>query len=266
MIPKIIHYCWMSDDPIPERLKAYMDSWHEKLPDFEFMLWNYDRFPKGQSRWLDEAFEAEMYAFCADYLRLYALYLYGGFYLDSDVEVLKDLTPLLHLSTAVSRQNQLNGLELAAFGVEKGSEWIKLILDEYDKKTFLDEKGYFNETPMPYVVDEILASHGYIYKEVYSPSEILAEQSPKTISVLPSEYLSPKRFLENTLDLTANTFCIHHFMGSWTDTPKYEKMEQRFWNYFHQPNRFILTRILNIFTMRSNIWGKYRKRRGRSPL
>ena len=38
MIPKIIHYCWLSNDPIPDDLKTCMDSWKKYLPDYEFIL------------------------------------------------------------------------------------------------------------------------------------------------------------------------------------------------------------------------------------
>ena len=37
MIPKIVHYCWLSNDPVPEELQIYMKSWKEKLPDYEFI-------------------------------------------------------------------------------------------------------------------------------------------------------------------------------------------------------------------------------------
>lgn len=96
MIPKIIHWCWLSDDPIPDKLQHYMESWKKFLPDYEFIHWNFDRFPKGKSIWVDQAFEAHKYAFAADYIRLYALYNYGGFYLDMDVEVLKSFDTLLN--------------------------------------------------------------------------------------------------------------------------------------------------------------------------
>ena len=46
MIPKIIHYCWLSNDPYPEELKRCMDTWKKKLPDYEFILWNFDKFDK----------------------------------------------------------------------------------------------------------------------------------------------------------------------------------------------------------------------------
>ena len=76
MIPKIIHWCWLSDDPIPASLQKCMDSWKVYLPDYEFIHWNFQRFPKGKSKWVDEAFANKKYAFAADYIRLYALYNY----------------------------------------------------------------------------------------------------------------------------------------------------------------------------------------------
>ena len=50
MIPKIIHYCWLSSDPIPADLLSCMESWKKFLPDYEFMLWNFERFPKPNFR------------------------------------------------------------------------------------------------------------------------------------------------------------------------------------------------------------------------
>lgn len=261
MIPKIIHYCWMSDVPIPERLQNYMNLWRQKLPDYEFILWNYTRFPKGQSKWVDEAFAKRMFPFCADYIRMYALYNYGGIYLDSDVEVLNNFDDLLQLKTMVCWQNKLRGLELAAFGAEKGCKWIKLILDTYDTLSFIDENGNYNDEPMPYVVDDILRANGYSFINTSSKEEALKINEEKNIPVLPSDFFSPLSYLENKMDTTRNTRCIHHFVGSWTDKPNYEVLEQRFWNSLNMPNKFYLTRLLNIFTMRSNLWGKYKRRR-----
>ena len=34
-IPRIIHYCWLSDDPIPEAMKRYSEGWRKVLPDYE---------------------------------------------------------------------------------------------------------------------------------------------------------------------------------------------------------------------------------------
>ena len=69
MIPKIVHYCWLSDDPFPESIQKTMDSWREKLPGYEFMHWDLKRFPLEKSQWVREAFQAKKYAFAADLIR-----------------------------------------------------------------------------------------------------------------------------------------------------------------------------------------------------
>ena len=70
MIPKIIHYCWLSDDPIPESLQKCMNSWKEKIPEYEFKKWDFTIFPKSESKWVEEAFDNKKYAFAADYMLL----------------------------------------------------------------------------------------------------------------------------------------------------------------------------------------------------
>ena len=52
-----------------------------------------------------DAFDNKKYAFAADYIRLYALYNYGGIYLDMDVEVLKPYGDLLKLRTMLGYEN-----------------------------------------------------------------------------------------------------------------------------------------------------------------
>ena len=96
MIPKIIHYCWLSGDAFPENIRTCFASWKQFLPDYEFRLWDTARFDVHSLPWTKEAFEAKKYAFAADYIRLYALYQFGGIYLDSDVLLYKSFDDLLH--------------------------------------------------------------------------------------------------------------------------------------------------------------------------
>lgn len=57
MIPKIVHYCWLSDDPVPTELQKYMESWKKYLPDYEFVKWDFSRFSKNESKWVSDAFD-----------------------------------------------------------------------------------------------------------------------------------------------------------------------------------------------------------------
>ena len=40
MIPKIIHYCWFGDNDKSDKIKFCMNTWKEKLPDYEFKEWS----------------------------------------------------------------------------------------------------------------------------------------------------------------------------------------------------------------------------------
>lgn len=40
MIPKIIHYCWLSDNPYPKKIRKCLQSWQKIIPDYQFILWD----------------------------------------------------------------------------------------------------------------------------------------------------------------------------------------------------------------------------------
>lgn len=219
MIPKIIHYCWLSKDPIPEALKTYMDTWKVKLPDYEFMLWNFDRFDINSSIWVKEAFEKKKYAFAADYIRLFSVYNYGGIYLDMDVEVLKTFNPFLNTSLLMGYETG-GSLEMGVFGAVKGQPFIRAILESYDRP-FVNNDDSLNVLPMPYVVDEICKKMNYQIVICNEPNSL----ETKRINVLPAEYFSPKNWKLNKVFLTENTICIHQFHGSWiSKTDKVKKV------------------------------------------
>ena len=60
------------------------------MPDYEWKLWSLENFDLASApQFVRDAVKARKWAFAADYIRMYALYTEGGFYLDSDVKVLK---------------------------------------------------------------------------------------------------------------------------------------------------------------------------------
>lgn len=217
MIPKIIHYCWPNEAPIPDDLQKYMDTWHKVLPDYEIMKWDFNRFDKSSSVWVSQAFDNKKYAFVADYIRLYALYNYGGWYFDTDVEVLKSVDPFLPLKTAICwASGENNGLEIAAFGVERGLKWVKDCLEYYDDRKFVLSDGNLDVFPLPLIVEKQLKMKKYHLPTVHSVEEAKTkEKDENTIPVLTSDFFSPKNY--NTLEIscTSNTCMIHHFSATW---------------------------------------------------
>ena len=243
MIPKIIHYCWLSNDPIPELLQECMSSWKKYLRDYEFMLWNFDRFDKHSSLWVEQAFDNKKYAFAADYIRLYAIYNYGGIYLDMDVEVLKSFDDFLGLKTMLCWQKEAKGVEIAAWGAEKGSKWVKDCLDYYEGRPFI-ENGKPNIIPQPVVVENRLKELGYRFINVKNINSAMAVGGETQIPVFPCDFFSPMSYKDRKLKITNNTISIHRFASSWVEIPKYEIYEKKLWSFLGLPNLNILNKIL----------------------
>ena len=205
-----------------------MDSWHRCLKDYQFILWNFDRFDKNSSIWVQQAFDSKKYAFAADYIRLYALYNYGGIYLDMDVEVIKSFDVFLSLQTMICFENDGKGkLEMAAFGAEPGLQWIKDCLKYYEQP-FINEDGSFKTKVIPEIAQEILLNN-YSVKEVSNLAEAQKVSRYGIIPIFNSEYFSPKSYISNDINITSNTICIHHFASSWISPLK--RMKLKIWNY-----------------------------------
>ena len=95
MIPKIIHYCWFGRGEKPELAKKCIASWKKSCPDFEIREWNEDNCDYLSIPFMAEAYAVKKYAFVSDVMRLIVLEQYGGVYFDTDVEVVRDISPLL---------------------------------------------------------------------------------------------------------------------------------------------------------------------------
>ena len=155
MIPKIIHLCWLSGDPYPEAIAQCLASWKEYLPDYEVILWDKERFDISSTLWTKQAFEAKKYAFAADYIRLYALYHFGGIYMDSDVLVYKSFDDLLNLPYFIG-EDYVGCFEPAIIGTEKHNPWIKTVLDHYNDREFIKDDGSLDMKSLPVVFKERL--------------------------------------------------------------------------------------------------------------
>ena len=145
MIPKIIHYCWLSGDEFPTLFKKCINSWKKQLPGWEFRLWDKTCLEEINEPWVYEAYEAKVYSHASDYIRLYAVYKYGGFYLDCDVEVLKDLSPFIELDYVLSKENSDSGyIEAAIFGAHAGNPYLRKCMEKYHDRHFILEDGSYD--------------------------------------------------------------------------------------------------------------------------
>ncbi|RRQ49055.1 glycosyl transferase [Maribacter algicola] len=227
MIPKIIHYCWLSGEEFPKDIKRNIDSWKKMLPDYKFMLWDTKRFNLEDWPFAKEAFERKKYAFASDIVRLFAVKKYGGIYLDTDVEVLKSFDDLLSLPYFVGLEHA-NIIEAAVFGAEKESEWLDLCLQYYDNRLFVKGDGSYDTTILPTILKTQLLTHKELiplhYEELNLINKDLFSNKDK-FYLFPFDYFSPKDVQTGKIHTTKNTYTIHHFNSSWL--PYFSKLRRK---------------------------------------
>ncbi len=209
MIPKIIHLCWLSGDDYPETIQRCIDSWQMFLPDYEIWFWDTNRFDINSLKWTKEAFESQKYAFAADYIRLYALYHYGGIYLDSDVLVYKSFDDLLELPYFIG-EDYTHCFEAAVIGAKKGCDWIKQIMERYIDKPFIKEDGSFDTQTLPSVFHDQLLPN-YSFRLIKNKDDFI--DNDDVISVFGYNYFNSRDFVD--IKRYPESYCSHNFVGSW---------------------------------------------------
>ena len=204
-IPKTLHYCWFSGNTIPDEYKRYLETWKEKCPDYEIIQWNSDNFNVNENRFSREAYATKKWAFVTDYARLKILYEHGGIYLDSDVEVLKKFDNLLSNKFFMGFETDKT-LATCVIGAEPHNKIIEELLKYYDSAKFLNEDGTLNQTTNVKIITKII-------NESYSK----IDEKNKLKRIDNNAVLYPRDYFSGSINLTENTYCIHHFGESWKD-------------------------------------------------
>lgn len=210
-IPKIIHYCWLSDDPFPELIQKCVNSWKEKLPEYEIKRWSIQNFDVNICQYTKEAYETRKYAFVSDYVRLYALYTEGGIYLDSDIEVIKSFDDLLNEHGFTCFENN-HSVAAWIFGSEKGNPLFKEFLEHYTDRVFILPNGEYDLTPNPVPITNTCVEKGLVLN---GQTQLL-----ENISIYAQDYFCPYNRATEELNITDNTYCIHYFNGAWISDEK----------------------------------------------
>lgn len=209
MIPKTIHYCWFGRQPMSKLALKCIESWHKYMPDYEYKLWNENNFDITQNQYVKEAYEAHKYAFVSDFVRLFALNAEGGIYMDTDVEVLKSYSDLLGLHGFIGFEGtKHHPIGTGTIASESGSEWLKEQLEAYNDIHFINPDGSYDLTTNPVRISAIMRDGGFLQNG--------KEQDYKDMHVFPVDYFCPRQTTGEFL-LTENTYCDHHFMGSWNN-------------------------------------------------
>lgn len=200
-IPKIIHYFWIGDSPLPEGDKKNIESWKRFCPDYEIIEWNESNYDFNKYRYVREALERKQYMYATDAPRKDVLYQYGGIYLDTDVELLKPLDDLLYHRAFIGIDDGGQVNSGSGLGAVKHNETIKDMLDLYEELSFVKEDGSLNSYYNTFYETKYLIENGFRIQNQY--------QKIGTIDCLPREVLMPEGVIGLRDNYTRNTIARH---------------------------------------------------------
>lgn len=207
LIPKVIHYMWLGGKSIPRNLQQCIDTWKKFCPDYEIIRWDESNYDLGKNLFMKQAYEVGAFGYVPDYARLDILYNYGGIYLDTDVELIRNLDDLLY-------QKAFCGVEKwqvvnfgGCSGSVKNSRAIKMFLDDRKEIRFINEGNRQNENTCGFYDTKTILKNGYIMNG--------RNQNIEGINVYTSDFFQPYDYMSGRIEITDDTFSIHHFNGGW---------------------------------------------------
>lgn len=208
VIPKVIHYCWFGKKAMPADAKKCIDSWKRYLPDYEIREWNEDNYDLDKYKYVRQAYNNKKYAYVTDVVRLDVLYDYGGIYMDTDVEVLKSLDPLLQYQGFSGFESETS-IPTGTMGAERNNGWIKEQLEYYKDKEFDIERVVKKHITNVDIITKIsIEKHGLI------PNG-MTQELKYGMMMFPKDFLCAKSPSTGKVTITNNTYTVHHFSGSW---------------------------------------------------
>lgn len=210
MIPSKIHYCWFGRNPKSELVQKCINSWQKYCPDYEIIEWNEDNIDLDACPlYVREAYVRKKWAFVTDYVRLKVVYENGGFYLDTDVELLRPLN-------CMSKHRAYLGSEGAdyvntglGFGAEAGFPFLRANMTVYEELNPINENGEFVSNPCPHYTTRLLKEAGVVFPIVRT------YETADGLVIYPNHFFNPYNWKTQELCVNKETISIHHYSGSW---------------------------------------------------
>lgn len=247
MIPKVIHYCWFGRNEKPELAKKCIKSWKKKCPKYKIIEWNEDNYDLlSAPLYVQQAYKAKKWAFVTDYVRLDIVYRYGGVYLDTDVQLIKNIDHLLNNQAFFGFENETEINTGLGFGAEPKNSVVRLMLDDYKEMLFIREDGSYNLMTCT-------------EKNTNAIKHLMSDIKDKTVvnyisgaTIYPIEYFRGFDYTDCKVKKTKNTVSIHWYSGSWESQTRREQISEyrekcrkknqkdRIDSVIHIPNRLLI--------------------------
>jgi Mannosyltransferase OCH1 and related enzymes len=211
-IPAQIHYCWFGEKEMSAEDKSYIEGWKRICPEYEIICWNEQNYDVNKSEYTKRMYKEKKWAFLSDYVRMDILTSFGGFYFDTDVEMLKSIDELRYQKAFVGTEMTGNINSGVGTGCVKGNQLFLEVLESYHNPDSYEQYNTNSAREMA-----IFQKYGYVANNNY--------QIIRDVAVYPSVYFSPKIVGTSQTIKTDHTFSIHQYHYSWMKDSERKSLE-----------------------------------------
>jgi len=214
-IPKIIHYVWLGDAP---KTTPLIDTWKQYLDDgWEIKEWNesnIDLKSKNAPRLLREAYAARKFGIAVDPIRADVLNRFGGFWLDTDCLLKRDITPFCQYDFVIGYESAY-WLNVGLVGARKGSLVMRKVLEYYQNLSFTNVIFYDHD----HFINDVGTGPHVVTRVLQELTGFKPDGMPQTIELTGKRIrLEPAcTFVLDDEPSGAYNYALHLYSATWTD-------------------------------------------------
>lgn len=201
---KYIHYFIDKSENLNDFRKNCLDTWKKILPEeYEIKIWSLNDIEKSNDEIAKKVLEIENYNIQKNYIEVYAMYKYGGLFVDQNIELRKDISDLINENVTFLAMDEKHVISPSIWYEKAPKSNFSTNVYNIFKKNIAEGmyNSYFLELPL--IFREILTD--------FDPVHNKTENLKNKVTIYSSDYFYPYSYDGHTKNNTKNTRAINYF-------------------------------------------------------
>lgn len=201
---KYIHYFIDKHENLNNFRKKCLDTWKKELSEeYQIKIWSLDDIEKIDDEMAQKVLELKNYNIQKNYIEIYAMYKYGGIFVNQNIELRKDISDLVSENETFLAMDEKHVISSSIWYEKKPKSYLSTKVYNLFKKNISEGmyNSYFLELQLMF--KEILTD--------FDPSHDKIQNLKNNITIYSSDYFFPYSYNGHTKNITKNTRAINYF-------------------------------------------------------